>query len=83
MTDRVKAALRLIVRFVEHINDFGPADFAELRELGVSERAIEDLLEVSAAFSIITRIADALEFAVPDWATFRKRAKLMLLRGYA
>ena len=79
----VKAALRLIVRFVDAPDDLGAADFAELRGLGVSERAIEDVLQVSAVFQVITRIADALEFDIPDWRSFKRAGKLLLARGYA
>lgn len=73
----------MIVRFVDEPDDLGPADFAELRGLGVSERAIEDVLQVSAVFNVITRIADALEFDIPGWESFKRAGKMLLARGYA
>lgn len=80
--DELKAALRFIVRFVDHPDEIAPADFAEMRELGISEGAIEDVIHISALFNVIARIADALEFDIPDWKSFKRGGKMMLKRGY-
>jgi len=82
VNDRIKAALRLIVRFVDQPEDLGPADFHELRALGVRDEGIEEVLEVAALFNIVTRVADALEFHIPEWEDFKRGAERMLAHGY-
>lgn len=56
-------------------------DIAALREAGVSDEAIEDAVVVCAAFHMITRVADALEFEIPEGG-FSGSAKMLLRRGY-
>ncbi len=59
-----------------------PTTFAPLRALGIDDCQIEDVVQICCAFHMITRIADALEFDVPDWDTMLRGAKIMLKRGY-
>jgi len=78
----VKSALRLVARLVDTEGAATPADFRDLRDLGVTEEAIEDVIHVVGAFQIITRVADALEFDVPPWPDFLKRNAVMYRAGY-
>ncbi len=48
----------------------------------MTDAAIADAIHVCAAFNIIDRIADSLNFAVPDAAGFAAGAKRLLRRGY-
>lgn len=57
-------------------------DLAPLRAAGVSDAAIEDAIYVCATFQIIIRVADALEFHVPDEDALDRAADTMLSRGY-
>jgi uncharacterized peroxidase-related enzyme len=50
---------------------------------GVSNEALMDAIAVGALFSIITRYADALAFAVPTANEFDRVASMLLKRGYA
>lgn len=50
---------------------------------GVTRRQLEDATAVGAVFNIITRYANALDFAIPTAAEFDKAAGMMLKRGYA
>jgi len=59
-----------------------PADVAPLRKAGITDEAIEDAIEVCAAFQVINRIADAMEFHVPTEKQFARAAPIMLKRGY-
>ena len=50
---------------------------------GVSAQALIDAIAVGALFSIVTRYADALDFALPTPAEFERAANMFLKRGYA
>jgi hypothetical protein len=50
---------------------------------GVSAEALMDAIAVGALFSIVTRYADALDFAVPTADEFDRAASMLLKRGYA
>jgi alkylhydroperoxidase family enzyme len=59
------------------------ADVASLRSLSISDEAIEDAVHVCVVFNILDRVADALDFAVPDRAASDRSAITLLRRGYA
>ncbi len=59
-----------------------PEDMTALRAAGISDKAIEDAIYVCAAFNAIVRLADTLEFAIPDDAGFQASAQNLLRRGY-
>lgn len=50
---------------------------------GVTRQQLTDAAAVAALFNIITRYANALDFAIPTEAEFAKAAGMMLKRGYA
>jgi uncharacterized peroxidase-related enzyme len=59
------------------------ADAKAVLAAGVSEAALTDAIAVSAVFNIITRYADALDFAIPSDADYSRAADMLLKRGYA
>jgi uncharacterized peroxidase-related enzyme len=50
---------------------------------GVSRQALTDAIAVAAIFNIVTRYADALDFAMPLPDEFERAANMLLKRGYA
>jgi AhpD family alkylhydroperoxidase len=50
---------------------------------GVSLQALTDAIAVGTLFSIVTRYADALDFAMPTPQEFERAADMLLKRGYA
>jgi uncharacterized peroxidase-related enzyme len=50
---------------------------------GVSPQALTDAIAVGTLFSIVTRYADALDFAMPTPQEFERAANMLLKRGYA
>jgi uncharacterized peroxidase-related enzyme len=49
---------------------------------GVSRQALTDAIAVAAIFNIVTRYADALDFAMPQPDEFERAADMLLKRGY-
>ena len=58
------------------------ADIRPLREQGLSDEDIENVAAICAAFHVIVRIADALDFEVPTEEEFARLAPKMAARGY-
>jgi len=56
---------------------------SRLREAGLDDAAIEEVVTVCSLFNLITRLADALGFEVPPAEKFERLAGVMLKRGYA
>jgi AhpD family alkylhydroperoxidase len=52
-------------------------------DAGVSAEALRDAIAVGALFSIVTRYAHALDFALPTANEFDRAASMLLKRGYA
>lgn len=63
--------------------DVGPDDVRPLLALGVSRQAIADAIYVCFLFSIYTRLADALGWALLDAAGYQASGRHLLKRGYS
>jgi hypothetical protein len=49
---------------------------------GVTAEALTDAVAVASLFNIITRYADALDFAIPTADEFDRAGNMLLKRGY-
>jgi alkylhydroperoxidase family enzyme len=63
--------------------ELGLDDADAVRAAGVSDEAIVDAIHVAALFNVITRLADSLDWDVPEWESFLASADRMLAEGYA
>lgn len=82
ISEKLKAALGFLAKLVDTPHDVGAADLAPLRAAGLGREEIEDVIQVSGAFSIINRMADAFGWHVGRQETFLRSAKFLLKRGY-
>ncbi len=82
LSEPLRRMLGFLEKLLREPQSLGPADVAPLREAGISDAAMEDAICVCAAFEVINRIADAMEFHVPTEAQFARAAPIMLKRGY-
>ena len=86
-TAPIREQLRAMLAFLEKLTLepelVSAADVASLRSLSISDEAIEDAVHVCVVFNILDRVADALDFAVPDRAASDRSAITLLRRGYA
>ena len=62
----MRAALRLLEILTLRPDDLDRADLDDARQGGLDDDAIRDAAMVCALFSMITRLADTLNFAIPD-----------------
>jgi alkylhydroperoxidase family enzyme len=78
---RVRAALRLVERLTLQPDGMSSTDIDLARAAGLDDYAIRDAAMVCVMFSIITRLADTLDFAIPP--SFGDAAKALTgKRGY-
>jgi hypothetical protein len=64
-------------------DELTPADADAVYAAGVSTQALRDAATVCALFNMITRLADALGWDVPEWDRLSARAPAMLEGGYS
>lgn len=74
--------LTFVAKLTRTPDDVTPADIAPLHAAGLSDEQIEDAIHVCTCFSLITRLADSFDFALPDDAGYKASAKMLLKRGY-
>jgi alkylhydroperoxidase family enzyme len=80
--EKLRSTLRFL-KLVTSAPDFvGPEDVRRLHELGVTDQMIEDALAVAFCFNLITRLADAFGWYIPDQAGFDASGRSLLERGY-
>ncbi len=79
---KMKEMLRFLEKMTLRPEELSTEDARRLREVGVSDAAIEDAVGVAFAFTVIDRLADSFAFEVPPADVFAKRASMMLKRGY-
>jgi len=85
-TAPIEAKLRTMLGFLEKLTltpeALSAADARAVREIGLSDDAIEDAIHVCALFNIYDRLADSLEFDIPDKRGFAQSAAHLLGHGY-
>jgi alkylhydroperoxidase family enzyme len=82
ISEKLRAVLGFIVQLTDAPDRIGPHDISLLRGLGVSDRAIIDAAYICVGFNIINRIADAMDFKVPQTEVFVSGAWFMRRFGY-
>jgi uncharacterized peroxidase-related enzyme len=83
VSDAMRAALGFAEAITLRPDSVGADDVAPMRAAGLPVEAITDVVHICAIFGTINRIADAVDFAVPDEAGQLAAAKSLLKRGYA
>ena len=78
----MKEMLRFIEQMTLRPEKLSAEDAQRLREVGLSDVAIEDAIGVAFAFNLIDRLADSFAFEVPPADFFAKGAPGLLKRGY-
>lgn len=79
---RLRTALAFIEKLTLDPGAVTAADVAPLRAAGLGDEAIEDAIHASVLFNIYDRMADTLNFDIPEPAGFAQGARMLLRRGY-
>ena len=79
VSEELRAALGFIEAMTLRPDEIDPGP---MRALGIPDAEIETVAAVCAAFNIIVRIADSLEFEVPTEEEFARLAPKMAARSY-
>jgi uncharacterized peroxidase-related enzyme len=83
ISDQLRATLAMLETMTLRPDDLRAAQAEAAMAAGVTPQQLTDAAAVAALLNIITRYANALDFAIPTDAEFDKAAGMMLKRGYA
>jgi uncharacterized peroxidase-related enzyme len=83
ISDGLKATLEFLEAMTLRPTELTSESAAAVFEAGVSAEALKDAIAVGAIFNIVTRYANALDFALPTANEFDRAAGMLLKRGYA
>jgi len=83
ISDGLKATLEFLEAMTLRPTELTSESAAAVFEAGVSAEALKDAIAVGAIFNIVTRYANALDFALPTANEFDRAASMLLKRGYA
>jgi uncharacterized peroxidase-related enzyme len=79
---KLKAILVFLEVFAKTPDELTSGHIQTLFNNGITQQEIEDATAVVTLFSITVRLADALNFAIPDDSDFLRSAPRMLKQGY-
>jgi uncharacterized peroxidase-related enzyme len=82
ISNTLKATLAFLEKMTLRPRDLTPEDAATVLRAGVTREALTDAIAVASLFNIITRYADALDFAIPTGDEFDRAGSMLLKRGY-
>ena len=78
----MKAAFAYLEKLILTPKDLAVADIIELRQLGLSDHAIEELVYVGYLFSVMDRLADTFDFDIPSEGNVSNTAQFLFKHGY-
>jgi len=82
ISDGLRATLGFLEKMTRAPNELSAKDARTVLNARVSRAALEDAIAVATLFAVITRYANALQFAIPTTTEFDKAADMLLKRGY-
>jgi uncharacterized peroxidase-related enzyme len=82
LSPKIKAMLVFLEIFTKTPGELTAGHIQTLFENGITHQELEDAMAVVTLFSITVRLADALNFAIPDDSDFLRSAPRMLEQGY-
>lgn len=82
IAEPLRATLRLLQQMTLAPQSLERAHLQAALAAGVEREALRDAIYVAAAFNVIVRMADAMDFRLPDAAGNAASAKSLLRFGY-
>ena len=85
-TAPVSEKLRRTLGFLEKLtvspSEVSPEDIESVRSVGVSDKAIEEVIHVCFLFCVMDRLADAFGFDMPSAKDFQRGGRVLYSFGY-
>ena len=82
ISERLKETLAFLQTMTLRPMQLTVEDARAVLRSGVTRQALTDAIAVAAIFNIVTRYAEALDFAMPQPDEFERAANMLLKRGY-
>lgn len=82
ISNGLKATLAFLEKMTLRPRDLTADDARTVLRAGVTTEALRDAVAVATLFNVITRYADALDFAIPTADEFDRAGDVLLKRGY-
>ncbi len=82
LSPKLQSMLAFLETFTKTPDEITAEQVRTLSHSGISQQELEDAMAVVTLFSITVRLANTLDFAVPNDTDFAKGAKRMLEKGY-
>ncbi|MDQ4214857.1 hypothetical protein [Microbacterium capsulatum] len=79
----LRATLAFLETMTKDPDGLSAAEAREALDAGATAEQLEDAAAVAAVFAVITRNANALDFAIPTAEEFDRAAGMLLRRGYS
>ena len=80
--DKLRTTLAFLEKLTVPEGKVSIEEIQTMRQVGVSEQAIEDAIYVCFAFNVLTRLADAFDFDMLTPEQFQEGAKSILRFSY-
>jgi alkylhydroperoxidase family enzyme len=82
VSERLRAALGFLETLTRRPSEITPASIRALRTAGLNDRAIREAVYVCFLFSVLDRLADALDFRLPSEEGTQTIGNLLFRLGY-
>jgi len=82
VTQPQRAMLGFLEKLTLHPSTLGDHDIQLLRDAGLTDQAVEEAIRVCFAFTIMDRLADALDYDIPSEASTQRAGRLLFMAGY-
>ncbi|MCI0727191.1 MAG: hypothetical protein L0332_10780 [Chloroflexi bacterium] len=81
--DKLRAVLAFLEKLTVSPAEVGPPDIERMRSAGASDQAIADVTYVCFIYTVLDRLADALDFRLGSLEETTKIANFLFQAGYA
>jgi alkylhydroperoxidase family enzyme len=82
VSEKLQRALGFLEKLTVSPSEVTPEDIESVRSVGVSDKGIEEVIQVCFLFSVMDRLADAFGFDMPTAKDFQRGGRVLYSFGY-
>ena len=82
LNEKLRRTLGFLEKLTVSPSEVSPEDIESVRSVGVSDKAIEEVIHVCFLFSVMDRLADAFGFDMPSAKDFQRGGRVLYSFGY-